>query len=46
MNAAAVLRLHAALVKTAERQRELADRFTRAHPGIPVTYVRALSRDA
>ena len=45
MNAAAVLRLHAALVKTAERQRELADRFTRAHPGIPVTYVRALSRD-
>lgn len=44
-NAAGVLRLHAALVKTAERQRELADRFTRAHPGIPVTHVPALSRD-
>ncbi|RKT79107.1 arsenite efflux ATP-binding protein ArsA [Terracoccus luteus] len=44
-NAAGVLRLHAALVKTAERQRALAERFSRAHPGIPVVQVPALSRD-
>jgi anion-transporting ArsA/GET3 family ATPase len=44
-NAAGVLRLHAALVRTAERQRELAERFSRGHPGIPVVHVPALGRD-
>ena len=44
-NAAGVLRLHAALVKTAERQRELAERFSRGHPGIPVAHVPALRTD-
>jgi anion-transporting ArsA/GET3 family ATPase len=44
-NAAGLLRLHAALVRTAERQRELADRFSRSHPGIPVVQVPALGRD-
>ena len=44
-NAAALLRLHAALVRTAERQRELAQRFSRSHPGIPVVQVPALGRD-
>jgi hypothetical protein len=43
-NAAGLLRLHAALVRTAERQRELADRFSRSHPGIPVVQVPALGR--
>lgn len=44
-NAAALLRLHAALVRTAERQRELAQRFSRSHPGIPVVQVPALGCD-
>ncbi len=43
--AAGVLRLHAALVRTAERQRDLAERFSRSHPGIPVVQVPALGRD-
>jgi anion-transporting ArsA/GET3 family ATPase len=43
--AAGVLRLHADLVRTAERQRDLAERFSRAHPGIPVVQVPALGRD-
>ncbi|HET7399859.1 MAG TPA: ArsA family ATPase [Intrasporangium sp.] len=43
--AAGLLRLHAALVRTAERQRELAERFFRGHPTIPVVQVAALSRD-
>lgn len=44
-NAAGVLRLHATLVGQAERQRELAERFSRGHPEIPVAYVPALSQD-
>jgi anion-transporting ArsA/GET3 family ATPase len=44
-NAAAVLRLHANLVQQAERQRELAERFSRGCPQVPVAYVPALSRD-
>jgi anion-transporting ArsA/GET3 family ATPase len=44
-NAAGVLRLHASLVRTAERQRELAEGFTLGHPGIPVVQVPALGRD-
>ena len=44
-NAAGLLRLHATLVRTAERQRELAERFCRSHPGIPVVQVPALGRD-
>jgi anion-transporting ArsA/GET3 family ATPase len=44
-NAAGLLRLHATLVRTAERQRELAERFSRSHPGIPVVHVPALGRD-
>ncbi len=44
-NAAGVLRLHADLVRTAERQQALADRFSRSHPRIPVVQVPALSRD-
>jgi anion-transporting ArsA/GET3 family ATPase len=43
--AAGLLRLHADLVRTAQRQHELADRFSRAHPGIPVVHVPALGRD-
>ena len=44
-NAAGLLRLHADLVRMAERQRELAQRFSRSHPGIPVVHVPALGRD-
>jgi anion-transporting ArsA/GET3 family ATPase len=44
-NAAAVLRLHANLVQQAERQREIAERFSRGYPKVPVAYVPALSRD-
>jgi hypothetical protein len=43
--AAGLLRLHADLVRTAQRQHELADRFSRSHPGIPVVHVPALGRD-
>ncbi len=43
--AAGVLRLHAALVRSSERQRELAERFSRGHPGIPVVHVPALRTD-
>ncbi|WP_347352973.1 ArsA family ATPase [Intrasporangium sp.] len=44
-NAAGVLRLHATLVRQADRQRELAERFSRGHPEVPVAYVPALGRD-
>ncbi|MCU1537678.1 MAG: arsenite efflux ATP-binding protein ArsA [Humibacillus sp.] len=43
--AAGVLRPHAGLVRTSERQRDLAARFSRSHPGIPVVQVPALGRD-
>lgn len=45
LNAAGLLRLHAHLVETAERQRELAARFSRSHPSVPVVQVPALSTD-
>ncbi len=44
-NAAGLLRLHAALARTAERQRELADSFSAGHPEVPVAHVPALSQD-
>ena len=44
-NAAGLLRLHAAVVTIAQRQRELAERFSRAHPDVPVVQVPALNRD-
>ncbi len=44
-NAAGLLRLHAAVVTIARRQRELAERFSRAHPDVPVVQVPALNRD-
>jgi anion-transporting ArsA/GET3 family ATPase len=44
-NAAGLLRLHAALAHTAERQRELADSFSSGHPEVPVVHVPALSQD-
>ena len=44
-NAAALLRLHASLARTHERQRELAEGFSRGHPAIPVVHVPALSQD-
>ena len=42
---AALLRIHAQGAATAERQERLAERFTRAHPTVPVTQVRALAED-
>ncbi|MEZ5118045.1 MAG: ArsA family ATPase [Candidatus Nanopelagicales bacterium] len=42
---AALLRLHAERMRRAERQRHLAERFTFAHPGVPVTSVPALAED-
>jgi anion-transporting ArsA/GET3 family ATPase len=44
-NAAGILRLHAAVAHTAERQRELADHFSGGHPEVPVVHVPALSQD-
>jgi anion-transporting ArsA/GET3 family ATPase len=43
--AAALLDLHAQRMEAAARQRHLADRFTSAHPGVPVTAVPALAED-
>ena len=40
-----LLRLHANLAKTAERQEGLALRFTAGHPGIPVVEVPAAAQD-
>jgi len=42
---AALLRLHAQRLSLAARQKHLADRFTAAHPGVPVTSVLALAED-
>jgi anion-transporting ArsA/GET3 family ATPase len=44
-NAAGLLRLHATVARTAERQRELADSFSSGHPEVPVVHVPALSQD-
>ncbi|MDQ3152812.1 MAG: ArsA family ATPase [Actinomycetota bacterium] len=43
--AAAVLRLHADRVVTADREKRLLARFCRAHPAVPVIGVPALARD-
>lgn len=42
---AALLALHAQRMDLAARQRHLADRFTAAHPGVPVSAVPALAED-
>ena len=42
---AALLNLHAQRMSLAARQRHLADRFTAAHPGVPVSAVPALAED-
>ena len=42
---AGVLRLHADRVRTSNRQAHLANRFTAAHPGVPVARVPALADD-
>lgn len=42
---AALLSLHAQRMGIASRQRHLADRFTAAHPGVPVSSVPALAED-
>jgi anion-transporting ArsA/GET3 family ATPase len=42
---AALLDLHAQRMEAAARQKHLADRFTSAHPGVPVAAVPALSED-
>lgn len=42
---AALLRLHAARLRNAERQSRIARRFTAAHPEVPVTEVYALAED-
>jgi anion-transporting ArsA/GET3 family ATPase len=42
---AALLDLHAGRMEAAARQRHLADRFTSAHPGVPVAAVPALAED-
>jgi anion-transporting ArsA/GET3 family ATPase len=43
--AAAVLRLHADVVETAERERRVLGRFTRAHPGVSIIDVPAMATD-
>jgi anion-transporting ArsA/GET3 family ATPase len=43
--AAAVLRLHADRVETAERERRVLGRFTRAHPNVPIIDVPAMATD-
>lgn len=42
---AALLTLHAQRMSLATRQRHLSDRFTAAHPGVPVSSVPALAED-
>jgi anion-transporting ArsA/GET3 family ATPase len=42
---AALLRLHSQRLSLAGRQRHLAERFTAAHPGVPVAAVPALAED-
>ena len=42
---AAVLRLHADRVETAERERRVLARFTRAHPSVPIVVVPAMATD-
>lgn len=42
---AGLLRVHAQTQATAARQRRVAERFTRAHPAVPVVRVRALAED-
>ena len=42
---AALLRLHAQRQQVASRQRQLAERFTKAHPGVAATTVPALAED-
>lgn len=42
---AALLTLHAQRMSLAARQKHLADRFTAAHPGVPVSAVPALAED-
>ena len=42
---AALLELHAQRMNLSARQRHLADRFTAAHPGVPVSAVPALAED-
>ena len=42
---AAVLRLHADRVETAERERRVLGRFTRAHPAVPIVDVPAMATD-
>jgi anion-transporting ArsA/GET3 family ATPase len=42
---AALLTLHAQRMSLAARQRHMADRFTAAHPGVPVSAVPALAED-
>jgi anion-transporting ArsA/GET3 family ATPase len=42
---ASLLRLHAQRLNLAARQRHLAERFTAAHPGVPVATVPALAED-
>jgi anion-transporting ArsA/GET3 family ATPase len=42
---AALLTLHAQRLNLATRQQHLADRFTAAHPGVPVSAVPALAED-
>jgi anion-transporting ArsA/GET3 family ATPase len=42
---AAVLRLHADRVETAERERRVLARFTRAHPSVPIVDVPAMATD-
>jgi len=42
---AALLTLHAQRMNLADRQQHLADRFTAAHPGVPVSSVLALPED-
>ncbi|EWC59457.1 Arsenical pump-driving ATPase [Actinokineospora spheciospongiae] len=43
--AAAVLRLHADRVAQAQRERRLVNRFTKAHPGVPLVHVPAMAAD-
>ncbi|OLR89695.1 ArsA family ATPase [Actinokineospora bangkokensis] len=43
--AAAVLRLHADRVALAQRERRLVNRFTKAHPAVPLVHVPALAAD-
>ena len=42
---ASVLRLHADRMETAERERRVLGRFTRAHPGVPIIDVAAMATD-